>query len=630
MSRSQRYSSEDNFNFGNGRYGATHQKKEAAPVQEPPSAMMEYRRKALELVSNRWFDVGIGVVIALNAASIGIEQSFELERKDTSMLKVLESFFLVIYIFEVGLRLFAHGRQALSENWVRLDIFLVVVGVGTSWIVEPFSAADSLTNFGPVLGLRLLRLLRLAKTVRLFARFQECWMLVRGFLNSASIVPYSMGMLFITLYTFSCLGVELISKHRLNDKDEFFEAHVQTHFSSLPQTMFTLVRFACLDNTAEVYKPLVDKDPWLAVYFLVVILVISMVFFHLLGAVYFSSTLEQNNTEHDNDKQMKEIELMELLDELKVMFRRLDKDRSGNLSKEELMTISDDDRDRLCRALGCTSPLQIFNALDVDRSGTVTINEFFDGVWDVAFSRGDVQMRRMEKQVENIHWRLKEVFSAQHEMAMQMEQVLGRRAPRLPLTGRSSGEGSRQPELQIPSQLCDNVDRSIQDLIVQLKCTWEESLVAALEKMSLPPPPPTLETNGMSLGEGRKASAAARSGSPNRWGTIAQESQLSQAAQAAQQAGSRRSSTDSAKLAGGGSKSAGSKSSSSDLNGLNGNRDSSARSSTPTRERPSGSSSPSPSSNTPRPAQAPTAGKTTSASSARNGLPPPPPTKARK
>merc|ERR1719464_804655 len=93
-----------------------------------------------------------------------------------------------------------------------------------------------------------------------------------------------------------------------SDPDPVFKAHVEKHFSSLMQTMFTLIHFIVVDNMSDVYGPLVEKDPWLTIYFVLLILVISIVLMNLLSAVIFSCTLDQNTAEQDAFRKAQETE----------------------------------------------------------------------------------------------------------------------------------------------------------------------------------------------------------------------------------------------------------------------------------------------------------------------------------
>merc|ERR1712151_1008937 len=101
------------------------------------------------------------------------------------------------------------------------------------------------------------------------------------------------------------------------------------------------------------------------------------------------------------------------------MFQRIDDDNSGKLSKQEILNIYDTDMRRLSEALGVKGPLEVFEALDIDGSGQVSITEFFDGVQEIALSRTPVDALREQKQVDMQHWRIKELFNKQHDLMMK-------------------------------------------------------------------------------------------------------------------------------------------------------------------------------------------------------------------
>lgn len=396
---------------------ALERKKEIETPQTPAE-------RAQEIVGSVWFDGAIGFIIVLSAANIGLELTLDVQGHSTLGCRIFENFALLVYIAELGYRFYAFRTKALRDDWVKFDLFLVILGVVNSWIIEPITMSldggEDAAALGPLMVLRTARLLRLAKTARLFSRVQDFWFLVRGFLNCANLIVYSFIVFFICIYMFACAGMELIAKNPLNKVDPEFRAQSDKYFSSLPKTLLTLMRFATLDNTAEVYAPLVEKDPWLAIYFVTLSLVVSLIMFNVLGAVIFGSAQDHTQKEADDTQKQRESSFTNLINTMKDMFVRLDEDKSGLISRDEIINIDKRDLEILREALGLTKPLQVFSALDVDNSGEVSINEFFDGILDVAVQKNTVDQKRIEKQVETLHWRIKEMFNWQHEMKMQI------------------------------------------------------------------------------------------------------------------------------------------------------------------------------------------------------------------
>lgn len=412
-----------------------------SPLEEPDFWWSKYQAHAADIVTRPHFDVAIGALIALNAISIGIEQSLRLGGRDLLFIQIVESIFLVIYITELCLRVATYGTKVFHDRWVVFDMFLVGTGVVSSWVLEPMSGSNGST-LAPFMLLRIARLLRLTKTMRLFARFKEFYMLIRGFFQSMKIIVYTFLTLFVVLYVFACVGTEVISGHSMNDQETNPEFHniADEYFRNLPVSMLTLMQFICWDNMSGIWRPLIDCEPLLALYFVPLIFIVSILLVNLVTAVILSSTFEQNLQEQDTLKRSKEAEWAKLISDLKHMFLRLDEDKSGQLSRSEILKIDESDQERLCEALGVNTPVEVFEALDADGSGQVSINEFFDGIWDVVLAKAPLDLKRMEKQVETMHWRLKVAFQAIHEMHMDLSRNLSY------LAGRSEARSMAETE----------------------------------------------------------------------------------------------------------------------------------------------------------------------------------------
>eukprot|EP00927_Polykrikos_kofoidii_P043873 TRINITY_DN37979_c0_g1_i1.p1 TRINITY_DN37979_c0_g1~~TRINITY_DN37979_c0_g1_i1.p1 ORF type:complete len:778 (-),score=131.77 TRINITY_DN37979_c0_g1_i1:71-2404(-) len=353
------------------------------------------------IINSTVFDLTIAVVIIANSATVGLEQSYRLDGKSTLVLDMWEHVFLTVYIVELLSRFFGFGLRCLADNWVRFDTFLVVMGVITVWIMEPLIPdKDALREIAPLMVLRTARLLRLARTVRLLIKFRELWMLVRGLLSSGTTIIYTLLLLTIVLYIFSCISMELITCNRMAEQNEEFKEIVTMYFPSLPMTMLTLVQFISLDNVTYIYGPLIKLDWTLTPYFAVLILVVSIVLMNLVTAVIVNSALEQAMQDKSLMKSLEDKKRKRLVKELRRIFIRLDEDDSGEVSRREIEHISEEDQNLLTELLAVSNPIEIFDALDVDGSGDLAIDEFIDGVWQVSVSNAPIELKRVEKHVE--------------------------------------------------------------------------------------------------------------------------------------------------------------------------------------------------------------------------------------
>jgi hypothetical protein len=119
-----------------------------------------------QVLSSHKFDAAIGVLIFVNSIAIGVQTEYELSGKDATYLMVLDNIFLFIYAVELGCRFVAYGCRCLTNGWVRFDAVLIGTGVFTAVLESTIGTEDD--SFGPIMVLRVLILLKLARAVRLF------------------------------------------------------------------------------------------------------------------------------------------------------------------------------------------------------------------------------------------------------------------------------------------------------------------------------------------------------------------------------------------------------------------------------------------------------------------------------
>ena len=136
---------------------------------------------------------------------------------------------------------------------MKFDFCLVHIGIVTGWILPPI--LGEVEKLGPFMVLRTGRLMRLARTVRLLIKFRELWMLVRGMLNSASTMVYTLLMLMVVIYICACMSMELVTNHEMArpgpSYDPEFAEFVEENFGSLPVTMMSLVQHSGREKSAE-------------------------------------------------------------------------------------------------------------------------------------------------------------------------------------------------------------------------------------------------------------------------------------------------------------------------------------------------------------------------------------------
>eukprot|EP00929_Paragymnodinium_shiwhaense_P066610 TRINITY_DN33421_c0_g1_i1.p1 TRINITY_DN33421_c0_g1~~TRINITY_DN33421_c0_g1_i1.p1 ORF type:complete len:609 (-),score=79.22 TRINITY_DN33421_c0_g1_i1:242-2068(-) len=360
----------------------------------------------LQVVQSPAFDFAVAIVIILNTSLVGFEQTYDLHERFPDIMLAVESVFLIIYLVELACRFRAFGLTAsLREPWIRLDIILLLSGMLFTWFLSASvleSVPSTFTNLGV---LRASRVLRLARMVRLVVKFQSLWMLMQGLLNSLNTMFSVLVVLLGVLYIFGCIGFDLIGKHELllnGDADALFVEAADTYFSSLSSSMMSIFSFVAFDGVRQIYWPLVEQDPLLILYFVAVILTVGIVLANLVTAFMVHGALEQAALDKDAQAWADKRKWEERLEDSIEIFKSLDDDDSGLLTREEVRLINEKDAALLESLIHVRDPIDLFDTLDMDGSGEVDMNEFMTVIQLVSDQPARLEFMKLGKALKQI------------------------------------------------------------------------------------------------------------------------------------------------------------------------------------------------------------------------------------
>jgi len=382
------------------------------------------------VISSAYFDMAMGVVIIFNSANIGYEQALRLHDEDTTLPRAMEHVFLVIYCAELFARFIALGWPCLNDAWVNFDCFLVFTGVLFNWLLEPL--LDNSSGFGPLMTIRICRLLRLSRMLRLLGRFQVLWMMVRGLIKSINTMAYTLMLLLAMFYIFGVVSLEFIATNEYFMGDEVTDEArevVEKNFMSLPMAMLTMMQFVTFDNVVLLYRPLVEEDWTLVFLFGAIILVVGIVLMNLVTAVIVQGALDQALQDQELQQAIELGRRKKLAKDMTMIFYRLDKDGSGEVSRDEIAQIEEDDKAMLKNLLDTNDPVEIFDALDVDGSGGLMIDEFVDGIWEVSVSQTPLSVKRMQMQIESVFAEVRQIHVLQEKTLDTVNKLVRGGAP---------------------------------------------------------------------------------------------------------------------------------------------------------------------------------------------------------
>lgn len=359
----------------------------------------------------RWpgFDAFIGCIIVLDGLLLGVEAENNLDPfiTDKTWINVLAWIFKAIFAFEISLRFYAFGvRQALMCSWIRFDAFLVSCAVMDVVVGYIFKEDQEMVD--SMLVLRVFRLARLVRAARLMVQFRTLWLLISGLRASLQTVMWTWVLLLMISYIFAVLGMEVIPPRDLS-RETVFGQVASDKFGSLLQAMLTLLQVLTLDSIAAIYRPLIregkDNMPvFVIVYFVLFILFVSVALMNLVTAVMVEGSMQQASQDREALRAIEEKRKKALVPKLRSMFEAIDKDKSGDLSLEELEAAPRQMQDELRGITNMDDLSEVFYLLDVDDSGAILIDEFLEGI--LKASTGDVmqrlQMSRIVRQMTKL------------------------------------------------------------------------------------------------------------------------------------------------------------------------------------------------------------------------------------
>ena len=203
--------------------------------------MQKIKNISRDIVTNRYFEWVITLVILVNAILIGVETKIQIPT-----VEIIQKIILGIFTVEILLRFEARDsmRDFFSNGWNVFDLSLVLIG----YIPETLFA-----NASAMMAIRVLRVLRV---LRLLRAGKEIKMITTVLAKSISSMLWYVILFVIFIYLFAIIGVGLF---KLPDPEQLtadervrYEqfAAVARHapsnspdpFGTLPEAMFTLFR----------------------------------------------------------------------------------------------------------------------------------------------------------------------------------------------------------------------------------------------------------------------------------------------------------------------------------------------------------------------------------------------------
>jgi voltage-gated sodium channel len=220
---------------------------------------MNYQSKLLKIRESTIFQVLVTIIILFSSVMVGVgtfdfNNSFAL-----NILLGLDISITIFFVIEILIRFFAEKKKIgfFKDGWNIFDLIIVISSL------IPTTGSSIL----------VLRLLRLARLLRIISFMPELRFVIEALVDSLKKSFYVLVLIFILLYIYAVAGVI------------FFEDVKGGRFEDLGEALLVLVQIMTLSSWEEVMLTITAVYPYAWAYFVSFVVLSSIIILNLFVAI---------------------------------------------------------------------------------------------------------------------------------------------------------------------------------------------------------------------------------------------------------------------------------------------------------------------------------------------------------
>jgi Ca2+-binding EF-hand superfamily protein len=353
--------------------------------------------------SNR-FNFAVGAIVLVDISLIGAEYDCNYVHPtrgsecsfSPAIFSILQYVTTCVYSFEAAARIAVHGKKYFKSTMNLLDFALAGLALFETFVLPEDSPLGTL-NILKVL--RVVKILRIVRLLRLFKELMLLLIVIGESLRSLfwvfmliSAITYAMAI-FIVLWLHDvertpCENDPEYLCTRTFDEDltKWTPHIIEEYFPKVYSAYFTLCQIF-MGRGSKAFKhivfPIAYEMPHVGLALLFFIMIVRFGILNIILGVIVNTTLKAEKSRDQGISKKVQEEQAKVLNKLKDFFIACDLDGNGELDKSELTTAFEQPAvSRLFQQLDVpiTDPAELFDLLDLDRSGGITFDEFLDGI----------------------------------------------------------------------------------------------------------------------------------------------------------------------------------------------------------------------------------------------------------
>eukprot|EP00929_Paragymnodinium_shiwhaense_P025860 TRINITY_DN15540_c0_g1_i1.p1 TRINITY_DN15540_c0_g1~~TRINITY_DN15540_c0_g1_i1.p1 ORF type:complete len:448 (+),score=69.31 TRINITY_DN15540_c0_g1_i1:187-1530(+) len=407
------------------------------------------------LKQQSWFEQICACFICFNTVVIGLEVEYAAAEETVGLpfgYRLVEYVTVLWFIVELFIRLFSHGCRhfwwrSQDRVWNYFDAFVVVASIVDGFILFTESGKQN----SLLLALKVVRVVRLVRITRVVAVFRDLRMMVYSMFHTLKSLMWFLLLMCLMTYCFAICLTQGTIDHAiviLGEKTDWKDAaeaapdympQMLRDFGSVPRTMFTLLK--CVTGGVS-WGEAAAVVSHLGTSFTITFLVfITFTIFAMLNVItgFFCEDAAATAAKDKSDAILQQLKDKDsYLKQFKTVFREIDTDKSGYMTLDELHEHIEDEGLQAYFThleIDVRTAWEIFRLLDVDGSGTVSIEEFVFGCMklrgyaktlDVASINYDVERLRRKtlNKLDSMDEALQSVANTLREQSFAKQRLL--------------------------------------------------------------------------------------------------------------------------------------------------------------------------------------------------------------
>ena len=242
-----------------------------------------FRSAVIKIRNNNLFEIIVAVIIVISALNIGLSTYENISTSTLEIIKYLDYVITIFFLIEIIIRMTADESlfKFFKSGWNIFDLIVLTVSL------IPAESLDSALLF------RVVRLFRVLRLISIFPQFR---ILIEALLKAIPRVGSVILFMFINFYMFAALG------------SIFFAEIDPLHWGNIGLSMLTLFQTVTLEGWPDLMYDAFDYSPYSWIFFVVFIILNSLIFMNMIVGVIIDIIVKENNPElPDNIKLLNEI-----------------------------------------------------------------------------------------------------------------------------------------------------------------------------------------------------------------------------------------------------------------------------------------------------------------------------------